>query len=61
MGDILTLVEKAEQEFDEKQAKELEEKIRKNQFTFEDFLDQLRTIPQDGIPKRLTRFNPGYG
>ena len=59
MGDILTLVEKAEQEFDEKQAKELEEKIRKNQFTFEDFLDQLRTIRKMGSLRDLLGLIPG--
>ena len=42
MGDIVTLVEKAQQQFSEEKAVELEEKFRKAQFTFEDFLDQLR-------------------
>lgn len=59
MGDILTLVEKAEQEFDEKQAKALEEKIRKNQFTFEDFLEQLRTIRKMGSLRDLLGLIPG--
>jgi signal recognition particle subunit SRP54 len=59
MGDILTLVEKAEQEFDEKQAKVLEEKIRKNQFTFEDFLEQLRTIRKMGSLRDLLGLIPG--
>lgn len=59
MGDILTLVEKAEQEFDEKQAKELEEKIRKNQFTFEDFLEQLKTIKRMGSLRDLLGLIPG--
>lgn len=59
MGDILTLVEKAEQEFDEKQAKVLEEKIKKNQFTFEDFLDQLRTIRKMGSLRDLLGLIPG--
>src|SRR5438477_504070 len=48
MGDILTLAEKAEREFDEKQALELEEKIRKQQFTLDDFLDQLKQIRRMG-------------
>jgi signal recognition particle subunit SRP54 len=59
MGDILTLVEKAESEFDEKQAKELEEKIKKNQFTFDDFLDQLKTIKKMGSIRDLLGMIPG--
>jgi signal recognition particle subunit SRP54 len=59
MGDILTLVEKAEQEFDEKEAEKLEQKIRKNQFTFEDFLDQLRTIKKMGSIRDLLGLIPG--
>ncbi len=59
MGDIVTLVEKAEQEFDEKQAKKLEEKIRKNQFTFEDFLEQLKIIKKMGSLRDLLGFLPG--
>jgi signal recognition particle subunit SRP54 len=59
MGDILTLVEKAEQEFDQKEASKLEEKIRKNQFTFEDFLDQLKTIKKMGSIRDLLGMIPG--
>ncbi len=59
MGDILTLVEKAEQEFDSKQAKELEDKIRKNEFNFNDFLDQLNTIRKMGSIRDLLGFIPG--
>lgn len=59
MGDILTLVEKTEQEFDEKEAKELEEKIRKNQFTFEDFLTQLKRIKKMGSLRDLIGLLPG--
>jgi len=59
MGDIVTLVEKAEQEFDEQQAKKLEEKIRKNQFTFEDFLEQLKIIKKMGSLRDLLGFLPG--
>lgn len=59
MGDILTLVEKAEQEIDEKQAKKLEQKIRKNQFTFEDFLEQLATIKKMGSVRDLLGMIPG--
>lgn len=59
MGDILTLVEKAEQEFDTKQAKDLEDKIRKNEFNFNDFLDQLNTIRKMGSIRDLLGFIPG--
>jgi signal recognition particle subunit SRP54 len=59
MGDILTLVEKAEQEFDEKEAEKLEQKIRKNQFTFEDFLEQLKTIKKMGSIRDLLGLIPG--
>ncbi len=59
MGDIVTLVEKAEQEYDSEQAKKLEEKIRKNQFTFEDFLDQLKVIKKMGSIRDLLGFLPG--
>ncbi len=59
MGDILTLVERAEAQFDEAEAHKLEEKIRKNQFTFEDFLDQLRTIKKMGSLKDLLGMLPG--
>ncbi len=59
MGDILTLVERAEREMDEKTAVELEEKIRKNQFTFDDFLAQIRTIKKMGSIKELMGMIPG--
>lgn len=59
MGDILTLVEKAESQIDQKEAQKLEEKIRKNQFTFEDFLDQLKTIKKMGSVRDLLGMLPG--
>ena len=59
MGDIVSLVEKAEQQFDEVQAQKLEEKIRKNQFTFEDFLEQLATIKKMGSLRDLLGMIPG--
>lgn len=59
MGDILTLVEKAESQIDKQEAEKLEEKIRKNQFTFEDFLDQLKTIKKMGSLKDLLGMIPG--
>ena len=48
MGDVLTLVEKAEQQIDERQAQELERKIRKEQFTLDDFLEQMKQIRNMG-------------
>ncbi len=59
MGDILTLVEKAEAQIDQQEAQKLEEKIRKNQFTFEDFLDQLKTIKKMGSLRDLLGMIPG--
>ncbi len=59
MGDILTLVEKAEAEIDQQEAKKIEEKIRKNQFTFEDFLAQLKTIKKMGSLRDLLGMIPG--
>ena len=59
MGDILTLVEKAESQMDEVDAKKLEDKIRKNQFTFDDFLDQLKMIKKMGSIKDLLGMIPG--
>ncbi|MFH1052629.1 MAG: signal recognition particle protein [bacterium] len=59
MGDILTLVEKAEVQFDTQQAEKLEQKLRKNQFTFDDFLDQLATIKKMGSIRDLLGMIPG--
>jgi len=61
MGDITTLVEKAQQQFDEVQAKKLEKKIRKNQFDFEDFKQQLEQIKKMGNIKDLLGMIPGVG
>lgn len=61
MGDITTLVEKAQAQFDEEQAKKLEKKIRKNQFDFQDFLDQLQQIKKMGSLKDLMAMIPGVG
>ena len=60
MGDVLTLVEKAERQFDEDQAAELERKIRKQQFTLDDFLDQLQADPQDGPAVEPPEDDPGH-
>lgn len=61
MGDITTLVEKAQQQYDEEQARKLEKKIRKNQFDFQDFLDQLQQIKKMGNLKDLMGMIPGMG
>ena len=61
MGDITTLVEKAQAQYDEEQAKKLEKKIRKNQFDFQDFLDQLQQIKKMGNLKDLMAMIPGVG
>ncbi len=59
MGDILTLVEKAQEHFDEAKAVKLEEKLRKSQFTFEDFLDQLREVKKMGSLGQVMGMIPG--
>ncbi len=61
MGDITTLVEKAQAQYDEVEAKRLEKKIRKNQFDFQDFLDQLQQIKKMGNLKDLMAMIPGVG
>ena len=61
MGDITTLVEKAQEQFDEEQARKLEKKIRKNQFDFEDFKQQLEQIKKMGNIKDLLGMIPGVG
>ncbi|MFL5816165.1 MAG: signal recognition particle protein [Conexibacter sp.] len=61
MGDVMSLIEKAEQQFDEDQAKELERKIRKSEFGLDDFLDQLRQIRKLGPLQNLLGMLPGLG
>lgn len=61
MGDITTLVEKAQAQYDEAQARQLEKKIRKNQFDFEDFKLQLEQIRKMGNIKDLMSMIPGLG
>jgi signal recognition particle subunit SRP54 len=61
MGDITTLVEKAQEQFDEEQAKKLEGKIRKNKFDFADFKMQLEQIKKMGNMKDLLGMIPGVG
>jgi signal recognition particle subunit SRP54 len=61
MGDITSLVEKAQSQFDEEQTRKLEKKIRKNQFDFEDFKQQLEQIRKMGNIKDLLGMIPGVG
>ncbi len=61
MGDIVSLVEKAQEQFDEAEARKLEKKIRKNQFDFEDFKTQLQQIKKMGNLKDLMGMIPGVG
>jgi signal recognition particle subunit SRP54 len=61
MGDIVSLVEKAQEQFDEAQAAKLEKRIRKNQFDFEDFKTQLQQIKKMGNLKDLMGMIPGIG
>ncbi|MCD6163037.1 MAG: signal recognition particle protein [candidate division Zixibacteria bacterium] len=61
MGDIITLVEKAQQNVDIEKAKKLEQKLRKQEFTFEDFLDQLKQVKKMGPLESLLEMVPGMG
>jgi signal recognition particle subunit SRP54 len=61
MGDVLSLIEKAEQVVDEEQAIRLEEKLRRDEFTLEDFRDQLRTIRRMGPLESIVGMLPGMG
>ena len=61
MGDMLSLIEKAEQELDEKKARELEQKLRKNKFDLNDLLDQLQQMRKMGSIKDLLKMIPGVG
>lgn len=61
MGDVISLVERAQQTFDEDEAKRLNAKIRKNQFNFDDFLSQLEQIKKMGNIKDLMGMIPGMG
>ncbi len=61
MGDVLSLVERAQQQFDEKEAARLQKKIRKNELDFEDFLSQIQAIKKMGNIKDLISMIPGMG
>ncbi len=59
MGDVVSLVEKAQEQYDEKQARELHKKIARNQFTFNDFYDQLQQVKKMGSAKDIMGMLPG--
>ena len=59
MGDVVSLVEKAQEQFDEKQARELKKKLAKDQFTLEDFYDQIQQVKKMGNIKDLAGMLPG--
>jgi signal recognition particle subunit SRP54 len=61
MGDVVSLVERAQQQFDEEEAKRLEKKIRKNKFDFDDFMGQIQQIKKMGNIKDLAAMIPGVG
>ena len=61
MGDVVSLVERAQQQFDEEEAKRLEKKIRKNKFDFDDFMSQIQQIKKMGNIKDLASMIPGVG
>ena len=61
MGDMLSLIERAEQAYDEEQAEKLERKIRKNQFTLEDFLEQMGQVRKMGGLAKIMDMLPGMG
>ena len=61
MGDIVSLVERAQQQYDEEEAKRLQKKIAKNQFDFNDFLSQIHQIKKMGNLKELASMIPGVG
>ncbi|HEV7482202.1 MAG TPA: signal recognition particle protein, partial [Solirubrobacterales bacterium] len=61
MGDVLSLIEKAEQQVDEKQALALQDKMKKDQFTLEDFLQQMRQVRKMGPLSGIIGMLPGMG
>jgi signal recognition particle subunit SRP54 len=61
MGDVMSLIERAEENFDETQAAELERKMRKSEFGLDDFLDQLKQIRRMGPLQNLLGMIPGMG
>ena len=61
MGDIVSLVERAQEQYDEEEAKRLQKKIAKNQFDFNDFIAQIQQIKKMGNLKELASMIPGVG
>ncbi len=61
MGDVVTLVEKAQEQFDEEQARKLKKKLARNQFTISDFYDQIQQVKKMGNIKDLASMIPGMG
>ena len=61
MGDIVSLVERAQEQYDEEEAKRLQKKIAKNQFDFNDFITQIQQIKKMGNLKELAMMIPGVG
>ena len=61
MGDVVSLVEKAQEQFDEKQARELKKKLAKDQFTLWDFYQQIQQVKKMGSIKDLAGMIPGVG
>lgn len=61
MGDMLTLIEKAEESFDQKKAEQMEKKLRNKEFTLEDFLDQLKEVKKMGSFSDILKMIPGMG
>ena len=61
MGDVLSLIEKAQQVYDENKAKELEQKMRSSEFNFEDFMSQLQQVKKMGPMKDIIKMLPGAG
>ncbi len=61
MGDVLTLIEKAQAQFDAEKARQMEQKLRRQEFTLEDFLDQLRQVRRMGPVGEMMKMIPGLG
>ena len=61
MGDVVSLVERAQEQFDEEEARKLQKKIAKNQFGFDDFLKQIQQVKKMGSMKDLMGMIPGAG
>ena len=61
MGDVVSLVEKAQEQFDEQQARELKKKLARDQFTMQDFFEQIQQVKKMGNVKDLASMIPGVG